>query len=281
MPNQHVSPTANWPAAAGAGGWPVGGAPCTTLAVKRTLPPSIFGRPIVYLFTRQAVGIGFAFYIAFVSYPAICGVYKCTNAEGEVYFSDIACPANFDKKEMRLDRPAANSQTQTEDYNPYSVAEQVRRIEERERQQRRHTNTSNGSQRPSAGGHVDRARLGSIEEQLRKVEKEIADLRSGLNRQSGIRARWTREKLAEARLKRTQLLRERENVLGIPSAPRERSEEYHARSQAAEHRARLAEERARQAEQRAQQIEADAQAPRYDPQTDRWCQQIGGTLNCW
>jgi len=182
---------------------------------------------------------------------------------------------------MRLNRPAANSQTQTGDYNPYSVTEQVRRIEERERRQGRHTNTSNGPQRSYAAGHVDRARLRSIEEQLRKVEKEIADLSSDLNGQSGIRARWTREELAEARLKRAQLLRERENVLGVPSAPRERSEEYQARSQAAEQRARLAEERARQAKQRAQQIEADAQTPRYDPQTDRWCQQTGGTLNCW
>lgn len=167
----------------------------------------------------------FSFFLAFVTTfacgPASGGVYKCTSPDGEVYYSDVACPTDFQKRELRIDSTPAKHGRGAPQYDPYSVVEQARRIDERKYQEERDASINRARQRISAHSDANRAQLRSIEEKLHKVEKKILSLTADRNGQSGIRARWTREELAEARLEKSQLLRERENILGLTSAPRD------------------------------------------------------------
>lgn len=236
-------------------------------------------REAARIFTKRLLTAGIIAWTVLVCPSVLGGVYKCTSPDGEIYFSDVACPIDYSKQELHMDSAPAYRDTEVQQYDPYSVTEQARRIEEQN--ERRRARIDDARAVTPTPGTVNRAELSAIEDKLRKVEKKILDLTSDMNGQTGIRARWTREELAEAKLARTQLLRERENVLGVSSAPREQNEAYQAKSQEAELRARSAEQRAQKAEQRARRIEQEAQTPRYNPKTGQWCQQLGGTLNCW
>ena len=66
----------------------------------------------------------------FVSVYAQAGtIYKCTEPDGSVTFSNIACPDDTVKREHKV-RTGDAFQERSDFYNPYSVVEQARRIDE-------------------------------------------------------------------------------------------------------------------------------------------------------
>ena len=142
---------------------------------------------------------------------AQAGVFKCTSASGEVYFSDVACPADYNKQQLELRDHMPQNSAKARRYDPYSVMEQVRRIDKRTAAASR--KDSRRSHRAGSGpSSVDQSKLRTIEDALEKTERKIVGLLEDLRWQSGIRARWTREELAEARLERNRILREKTNI---------------------------------------------------------------------
>ncbi|WP_295451512.1 DUF4124 domain-containing protein [uncultured Thiodictyon sp.] len=63
---------------------------------------------------------------------ATAGTYRCTNAAGEVSYSEVNCPADFAKQE--LDIPARNpdSAPAADAADPYSILNQARSIDEQQ-----------------------------------------------------------------------------------------------------------------------------------------------------
>lgn len=64
-----------------------------------------------------------------VSALSEAGVYRCTNKSGEIYFSDTACPAGFDKEVLSIQNRSGQQSQRLDDDNPYSVINQARMIE--------------------------------------------------------------------------------------------------------------------------------------------------------
>jgi len=69
--------------------------------------------------------------------PAAAGIYRCTNAAGEVGYSDEPCPAGFASDALDIQSRPARSASGRTAHDPYSPIEQVKQLErerERERQ---------------------------------------------------------------------------------------------------------------------------------------------------
>jgi hypothetical protein len=67
-----------------------------------------------------------------VSNELSAAVYKCTDAQGQIYFSDISCPPQMVKEVMTIDRSPAVSAS---DRQGHSVVEQVNALERAQAQQ--------------------------------------------------------------------------------------------------------------------------------------------------
>ena len=63
-------------------------------------------------------------------------VYKCTQADGSITLSDVACPQDTVTREYKGEATSARG-AKAGAYDPYSVMEQVRRIEKRENAERK------------------------------------------------------------------------------------------------------------------------------------------------
>jgi hypothetical protein len=180
------------------------------------------------------------------SNPAMAAIYRCTNAAGEVGFSDEPCPAGFAADTLDIQsRPARSTSGRTADNNPYSVIEQVKRLE---REQGRHQ-----TPRRDAANPDHHARLQDIKERLRTLARSERNLRDDLGGDvSPIRKRWAREELATVLEQQAQLRRERDQLGG--RRPRTTDIERRARKDALE-----AESGTREAQLRAQQAQREAQ----------------------
>jgi hypothetical protein len=177
--------------------------------------------------------------------PAMAAIYRCTNAAGEVGFSDEPCPAGFASDALDIQsRPARGASGRTADNNPYSAIEQVKQLErERERAGRNR----------DAANPDHHARLQDIKERLRTLARSERNLRDDLGGDvSPIRKRWAREELATVLEQQAQLRRERDQLGG--RRPRTTDIERRARKDALE-----AESGTREAQLRAQQAQREAQ----------------------
>ena len=146
-----------------------------------------------------------------VAWPAVAGLYKCTNTAGEVSFSNVECPAGFAKQELDIPTGGPSADPGSGAENPYSLVNQARMIEQREALQRQEPAYDPAQTQPGLSPE-ERSELGRIENDLSNLEHSARSLRSGLSG-SSIRARWTREDLSKLSEKRAHLLRERENIL--------------------------------------------------------------------
>ncbi|WP_295584756.1 DUF4124 domain-containing protein [uncultured Lamprocystis sp.] len=200
--------------------------------------------------------------------PATAAIYRCTNAAGEVGFSDEPCPTGVATDELDIQsRPSRRASGRTADDNPYSAIEQVKRLE---REQGRHK-----TPRRDAANPDHHARLRDIKEQLRTLARGERNLRDDLGGDaSPIRKRWAREELATLLEQQAQLRRERDLLSG--RRPRTADIERRARKDAleAESVTRAAQARAEQAQReaqlRSQEAKKQAQAEEQRANAKSW-----------
>jgi len=196
--------------------------------------------------------------------PATAAIYRCTNAAGEVGFSDEPCPAGFAADTLDIQsRPARDTSGRTADNNPYSAIEQVKRLE---REQGRHK-----APRRNAANPDHHARLQEIKERLRTLARSERNLRDDLGGDvSPIRKRWAREELATVLEQQAQLRRERDHLGG--RRPRTTDIERRARKDAldAEFGTREAQLSAQQAQLRSREAKEQAQAEEQRANAKSW-----------
>jgi len=203
--------------------------------------------------------------------PAIAAIYRCTNAAGEVGFSDEPCPAGFATDELDIQsQPARGASSRRTDDNPYSAIEQVKRLEKERAGRGRYTTSRRDAANPD-----HHARLQDIKEQLRTLARGERNLRDDLGgNASPIRKRWAREELATLLEQQAQLRRERDLLSG--RRPRTADIERRARKDAleAESVTRAAQARTgqaqREAQLRSQEAKKQAQAEEQRANAKSW-----------
>ncbi len=181
--------------------------------------------------------------------PAIAAIYRCTNAAGEIGFSDEPCPAGFATDALDIQsRPSGGTSGRRSDDNPYSAIEQVKRLEQERAGRGRSTTPRRDTANPD-----HHARLQDIKEQLRTLARGERNLRDDLGgNASPMRKRWAREELATLLEEQAQLRRERDLLSG--RRPRTTDIERRARKDALE-----AESVTRAAQARTEQAQREAQ----------------------
>ena len=153
------------------------------------------GVPLVL--TRVLIGAATALTLAC---PA-AGVYRCTNAAGEVDYSDTECAEDVAAKQ-ELDIRARNPNTGAADTsdNPYSLVNQAYTIKRREAAARRRaaaTGIGLSPDDPTGLARVDAA-LAALDRDERALQAELGG--------ASLRARWAQEDVTEIKRQRAELL---------------------------------------------------------------------------
>jgi hypothetical protein len=192
--------------------------------------------------------------------PAIAAIYRCTNAAGEIGFSDEPCPAGFATDALDIQsRPSRGTSGRRTDDNPYSAIEQVKRLEQERASRGRYTTSRRDAANPD-----HHARLQDIKERLRTLARSERNLRDDLGGDvSPIRKRWAREELATVLEQQAQLRRERDHISG--RRPQTADIERRARKDALE-----AESGTREAQLRSQEAKKQAQAEEQRANAKIW-----------
>ena len=56
------------------------------------------------------------------------GIYRCTNAAGEVFYSDTICPPSFSRETVNIQSRSTSTSSPPAIDNPYSIMNQARMI---------------------------------------------------------------------------------------------------------------------------------------------------------
>lgn len=145
----------------------------------------------------------------------VAGILKCVDDEGNIYFSDVACPENADRQYIPAYKSDADYYARKANpgssYN--SVIQQARRMETQRRLSRaehavRSQAASGGVVRSSGNVHLMDEKI----KKLKRKEKRLSELAFGNT--TNLRKKWSRESLSEVSQERRALELERARALG-------------------------------------------------------------------
>jgi chromosome segregation ATPase len=199
--------------------------------------------------------------------PASAGILKCVDADGRIYFSDVACPAEADREYIPAYKSPAHGYRHKQDpsrhYN--SVIEQANRMEASRRQSRDEHAVYSGAPATVSTGNL-RSKVSAIDKEIEELEHKQLRLREDLTRNaSSIRKRWTYEDLHKLDKQQAELQRRRDTLLGIPPARASRDAEAAKQREEQQQAKRKANREAQQAQlQQAEQARQEAQLRRRD-----------------
>lgn len=144
------------------------------------------------------------------------GVLKCVDAEGNVYFSDVSCPASTEREVIDVYKSnVSESPAATGAGSGYSVMEQAAQMEANRVRQRQSAIAARAAVRPTSQSRSPST--ADIDRRLAELEKEEASVRDDASgNPSSIRRRWIREDLATIEAERSELLKIKDALLGRP-----------------------------------------------------------------
>jgi hypothetical protein len=189
-------------------------------------------------------------------------VYKCTDSNGNVYFTDSRCPNTdgYEKEELQNRPTSSQTNLPSSSDNYYSVENQLKRM--KEDQERKNIHEAYTRQL------ADRNHIQSKnKEEAEKLRKEAQEL------------------YEEAASKRTMLKSQRRALQEqAQSLERQADVLLGRREILSPTRTERLEKRVRELQDNVNNNPAPSNVhsyPQYVPSIGKWCQQQGGVMNCW